>query len=161
MTLIAAAVLLPMAAVAGAGVPFVYEVPSGGPRLEVQRPPLFFAAPFAVRAGRVVQGPSTSSDEILGVGQTRVVVVASWCPACHQLLERLSLQQPQTAVILFLDDDSGRRGATLANAASIERYPLAFHLLRPGSGSALRVTRFPTIFVCSRTQCTPEARRRR
>ncbi len=150
-----------MATLVEAGTPFVYEVPSGGPHLAAQRPPLFFAAPFAVRAGRVVQGPSTSSDEILGGDQTRVVVVASWCPACHHLLERLSREQPQTAVILFLDDDSGRRGArggtTLANAASLERYPLAFHLLRPGSGASLRVREFPTTFVCSRTRCTREA----
>lgn len=166
--MIVPAVLMLALALPQPGEPYVFEVPSGSTPLEAQRAlleaqraPLFFAAPFAVRAGRVVRGAWTPSEEILGPGSTRVVVVASWCPVCHRLLNSLSRQRPQTTVILFLDDESERRGprgqAALANAASLERYPLAFHLLRGGSGMP-RVTQFPTTFVCSRTRCTPEAR---
>jgi hypothetical protein len=161
---IAPAALVIALALSEASDPFVYEVPLGGALLESQRKPLFLAAPFTVRGGRVFRGAWTPSDEILGQGPTRVVVVASWCPACHRLLGWLSAQRPQTTVILFLDDESERRGprgqAALANAASLERYPLAFHLLRGGSGMP-RVTQFPTTFVCSRTRCTPEARKGR
>jgi hypothetical protein len=154
---IAPAILVAALALSEAGDPFVYEVPPGGASLESQRRPLFFAAAFTVREGRVVRGEWKPSDEVLGQGPTRVVVVASWCPACHRLLERLSSQRPQTRVILFLERRSGG-DAPLADAASLERYPLAFHLLRAGSEMARRVTVFPTTFVCTRTQCTPEAR---
>jgi hypothetical protein len=153
----APAILVAALALSAAGDPFVYEVPAGGASLEAQRRPLFFAAAFTIREGRVVRGAWMPSDEVLGQGPTRVVVVASWCPACHRLLERLSAQRPQTAVILFLERRGGRDGP-LANAASLARYPLAFHLLRAGSEMARRVTAFPTTFVCSRTQCTPAAR---
>lgn len=155
--MIAPAILVAALALSEAGDPFVYEVPPGGPSLESQRRPLFSAAAFTVREGRVVRGEWTPSDEILGPHPTRVVVVASWCPACHRLLERLSAQRPQTTVILFLERRGGSDGP-LANAASLARYPLAFHLLRAGSELARRVTAFPTTFVCSRTRCTPEAR---
>jgi hypothetical protein len=153
---IAPAILVAALALSAGGEPFVYEVPRGGASLESQRRPLFFAAAFRVREGRVVRGEWTPSDELLGEGPTRVVVVASWCPACHRLLERLSTQRPQTTVILFLERRGG--AAPLADAASLARYPLAFHLLRAGSKMARQVTAFPTTFVCSRTQCTPEAR---
>jgi len=179
------AVLMLALAAPERGEVYVFEVPSEGSTLERQdgergsqreaeatpaaegqrtavpaeRGPLFFAAPFAVRRGRVVRGAWTPSDDILGPGWTRVVVVASWCPHCHTLLDSLSRERPQTAVILFQDDHSDRRGA-LANAASLERYPLAYHLLRPGSGLP-HVTAFPTTFLCSRTRCTREVLGRR
>jgi hypothetical protein len=153
---IAPAILVVALALLEAGTPFVYEVPPGGASLESQRRPLFYAAAFTVREGRVVRGEWMPSDEVLGQRPTRVVVVASWCPACHRLLERLSARRPQTTVILFLERRSG--DDPLADAASLARYPLAFHLLRDGSEMARRVTVFPTTFVCSRKQCTPETR---
>src|SRR5512133_3261949 len=94
----APAILVAALALSAAGDPFVYEVPAGGASLDSQRRPLFFAAAFTIREGRVVRGAWMPSDEVLGQGPTRVVVVASWCPACHRLLERLSAQRPQTAV---------------------------------------------------------------
>lgn len=154
--------LLMLTLVLEAGTPYVYEVPRGRQSLESQRGPPFFAAPFTVRGGRVVRGTSRASDELLPHGRTRVAVVASWCPACHDMLRRLSAERPQRTMILFLADESERRGARggppLANAASLERYPLDFHIVDSGSAIARRVTRFPTTFVCSRTECTPEAR---
>jgi hypothetical protein len=151
---------LVLALVLDAANPYVYEVPRGGPSLESQRRPLFFAAPFTVREGRVVQGAERASDRLLRPGITRVAVVASWCPACHHLLRRLSAQRPQTTVILFLGDESERRGGggggPLTDAASLERYRLELHLLGSGSDLARRVTKYPTTFLCSRTRCTPE-----
>lgn len=145
-----------------AGAPYVYDVPRGAPSLEKQRRPLFFAAPFSVQAGRVVRGEWRSSDQILTHRPTRVVVVASWCPACHSYLRRLLAERPQRTVILFVEDEAERRGAAggapLSNAASLERYPLEFHLLSTDSPIA-RVSQFPTFFTCSRKECRQDAKR--
>ncbi len=159
--------------------PLVYEVPAGGASLEGQRRQLFFAAPFEVRGGQIQRGAWTSSDEVLGSGWTQVVVVASWCPACRQLLVRLPAERPRRTVILLLEDENlrlleqaGPRGKVanqgsrfppgagsergLADAAALEGYPLPLHLLRADSALARQVTHYPFKFVCSRTRCIPE-----
>jgi hypothetical protein len=171
-----APVVIALALVIEAAEPYVYEVAPGKPSLERQRTavpgatpsrrqprrPLFFAAPFTVRGGRIAMGEWRSSDEILGPRKTRVVVVASWCPACHHFLGRLTAERPQRTVIMFLADEAYRRGAAggapLVNAASLERYPLELHVLDSDSPLA-QVSRFPTTFTCSREACTPDAPR--
>jgi thiol-disulfide isomerase/thioredoxin len=163
--------------------PLVFEVPAEGPSLSAQRTPVFFAAPFEVRDGQLRRGAWTSSDEILGEGWTRVIVVASWCPACKELLQRLSAERPRRTVILLLEDENEtrleravRRGKLtsergplgrgaqperrLADAAVLEGYPLPLHLLRSDSALARQVTHYPFMFSCSRTRCTPERARR-
>ncbi len=171
----AAALLFVSALVAGDG-PIVYEVPPGGASLADQRRAPFIAAPFRVEAGQVLRGDWRSSDEILGRGSTRVVVVASWCPACKELLSRMA-REPGRAwpIVLFLEDeyalrtgrdsgaaDPGSRGArVLLDATLLEGFPLQLWLLRSGSTLARQVTRYPTHLVCTRDGCRPAAAARR
>jgi thiol-disulfide isomerase/thioredoxin len=173
----AAAALLFMSGLAAGDGPIVYEVPPGGASLADQRRAPFIAAPFRVDAGQVLRGDWRSSDEILGRGPTRVVVVASWCPACKELLSRMA-REPRRAwpIVLFLEDEyalrtgrdapggaagPGSRGdPVLLDAAVLEGFPLQLWLLRSGSSLARQVTRYPTHLVCTRDRCRPAAPRR-
>lgn len=162
--------------------PLVLDVPADGAPPQARHSALFVAAPFEVKGGQVRRGAWTSSDEILGEGSTRVIIVASWCPACRKLLERLSGERPRRSAILFLEDENellleravrqrrltaerarlelrARQEQPLANAGAFEGYPLTLHLLRSGSTLARQITHYPFILACSRTRCTPERAR--
>jgi thiol-disulfide isomerase/thioredoxin len=170
----AAAALLFVSALAAGDGPIVYEVPPGGASLADQRRAPFIAAPFRVEAGQVLRGDWRSSDEILGRGSTRVVVVASWCPACKELLSRMA-REPGRAwpIVLFLEDEHALRTGrdapgsaagpgshgdpVLLDATVLEGFPLQLWLLRSGSNLARQVTRYPTHLVCTRDGCRPAA----
>lgn len=162
--------------------PLVFDVPSGSAPPGAQRDVLFLAAPFEVRGGRFRRGAWTSSDEILPDGWTRVIVVASWCPGCRNLLERLSADRPSRTVVLFLEEENdlllehavrerkvtreqarlareAHRGQPLRDAAMLEGFPLPLYLMRSGSALARQVTQYPFTFMCSRARCTPERAR--
>ncbi len=115
--------------------------------------------PFRVERGRLIGGSWITSDDLLGRETRRVVIVASWCPACHHLLRKLAAQPRRSReLILFLDDEAERRngtGAILTDAASLERYPLEFYVVRAsGSGLARQVTHYPFRLLCNRRECT-------
>jgi hypothetical protein len=156
--------------------PFVAEVPPSGslldtprpaprqpaqPASRADRPPDFWAAPIEVRRGRLARGDWASSAEWLDDAPMRVIVAATWCPACHRLFERLSASPPERTMILFLDDEhlqrSGGRGRSdgrvLELPGSLERYPLAFYLMDARSPLADRTNGYPSTFTCTRRAC--------
>ena len=155
-------------------------LPKKGPL--VTKPPTvsFQVAPLTVTGGAIAVGPWRESTEVVNKETLHVVVVASWCPHCQDLIAQMTDDAALRAgvdMVLLYEDEADRllnlevlrrrmtkaeadeakarlaaKGQMLAEPQALEGRELPFYLIKGDQFEKL-VEGYPTFIDCTAKGC--------
>lgn len=118
----------------------------------------FHVAPLHATGDNFVPGAWVESTSLSRKDEITIILMASWCPHCARMLERLAARSDSRTgvdMILFFDDEyegGRRRGKFIARPEKLAGKSLPYYFAKKQEFEGL-YSGFPTILACSRAGC--------